>query len=176
MKQLPDGIELVVTATACDALIIADCRQVLGGNMKSVEARTNEFLTEIDRDVRHRLRLENGYRLLHIGLGVIIAACGFLTAAASQTTVNATFYSSSTSLLTYGLLSAICAIINQIMTPGEAYTHHQNVRRALAYIRGEVKFRNMDVKSAQALRSLALTNPAFVWKELQDTKTKKTTS
>jgi hypothetical protein len=127
-----------------------------------------KFLSEIEEDIKHRLLLENRYRLLHVSLGVIIAACGFLTAAASQTETRTSLISSPTSLLIFGLLSAICAIINQIMSPGEAYTHHQNVRRALAYIRGEVKFRKMTIKDAQALRTLALTNTELVWNKLQD--------
>jgi hypothetical protein len=136
--------------------------------MKEVKMMTAEFLNEIEQEIKHRLRLENGYRLLHVSLGVIIASCGFLTAAASQTETKTTLISSPTSLLIFGLLSAICAIINQIMSPGEVYTHHQNVRRALAYIRGEVKFRKMTVKNAQALRTLALTNTELVWNRLQD--------
>jgi hypothetical protein len=129
---------------------------------------TAEFLNEIEQDIKHRLLLENRYKLLHISLGVIIASCGFLTAAASQAETKTSLISSPTSLLVFGLLSAICAIINQLMAPGEAYSHHQNVRRALAYIRGEVKFREMTVKNAQALRALALTNTELLWNRLQD--------
>lgn len=138
--------------------------------MKNLESITSEFLTELEQDIKHRLQLENRYRLLHVTLGIIIAGCGFLTAAASQSEARSTVISSPTSLLIFGLLSAICAIINQIMAPGEAYTHHQSVRRALAYVRGEVKFRKMAVKDAQALRTLALTNTELIWNKLQGEK------
>jgi hypothetical protein len=121
--------------------------------MKNIEDTTSEFLREIDQDIQHRLRLENGYRFLHVGLSIIMASCGFLTAAASQIEAKSTLISAPTSLLIFGLLSLLCALVNQIMTPGEAYTHPQGVRRALAYIKGEVKFRNMAVKNAQALRT-----------------------
>jgi len=133
--------------------------------------RTTDFLDEIEASIKVRIIIERGYRILHVGLGVIIASCGFLTAAASQNEMKTTWVSSPTSLLIFGLLSVICAIINQIMTPGEKYTHHLSVKRALQYIRGEVKFRNMTLKDAETLRALAIINPELVLGKLHDTLT-----
>jgi FtsH-binding integral membrane protein len=128
---------------------------------------TNEFLDEIEQTIKRREFVKDVYQFLNVGLGVIIAACGFLTAAASQTELKTTWISSPTALLMFGLLSAISAIINQIMTPGQRYAHHKIVRLALQHIRGEVKFRKMTVKDAQALRTLALTKPEFVLGKLE---------
>ena len=112
-------------------------------NMKS------EFLAELEQTIKERHRLQQAYKWLNVSLGVIIAGCGFLTAAASQTELKTTWVTSPTSLLIFGLLSAICAIINQILSPGERHAHHKNVRIALQHIRGEVKYKNMSIKNAQ---------------------------
>jgi hypothetical protein len=121
-----------------------------------------EFLDELEKSIERRQRLELAFKALHLGLGVVIAGCGFLTAAASQAELKTTWVSSPTSLLVFGLLSAICAIINQILTPTEKVTYHRNTKKALEYIRGDVKFRNMPIKNAQTLRTLALTNPELI--------------
>ncbi len=131
-------------------------------NMKS------EFLAELEQTIKERHRLQQAYKWLNVSLGVIIAGCGFLTAAASQTELKTTWVTSPTSLLIFGLLSAICAIINQILSPGERHAHHKNVRIALQHIRGEVKYKNMSIKNAQVLRTLAIKEPEIVLGKLRE--------
>jgi hypothetical protein len=129
---------------------------------------TAQFLEEIDETIKRRQRLELNFKILHVGLGVVVASCGFLTAAASQATMKTTWISTPSALLIFGLLSAMSAIINQLLTPSEKQAHHQNVKRALQYIRGEVKFRSMTVKQAELFRILATTNPELVLGQLNN--------
>lgn len=82
-----------------------------------MDDQRNAFLSELEEAIKNRKRLELGYRVLQVGLMVVIAACGFLTAAASQTETKTTLVSTPTSLLILGLLSAVCAIINQVLSP-----------------------------------------------------------
>jgi hypothetical protein len=133
-----------------------------------------EFLDEIEVLIQDRKRFASQYGMLRVGLGVIITICGFLTAAASQTDMKATGIFTPTSLLVFGLLSAICAITNQLLAPEERNVHHNNIRKALEHIKGEVKFGNMSLKTAQTLRTLAATNPELILGKLQETHTNST--
>jgi hypothetical protein len=125
-----------------------------------------EFLHELEREMATRRFLDNGYQSLHIALMTLIAVCGFLTAAASQSETKTTFISQPTSLLTFGLISAVCAIVNQVLKPAEKNLFHKQVKKALQYIRGEVKYGDMAVKDAQNLMALAITSPELVLRSL----------
>jgi hypothetical protein len=127
-----------------------------------MDSEKNQFLSEIEADIRSRATVRARFQVLQIGLMSIIAGCGFLTAAASQTETKTTWVSMPTSLLIFGLMSAICAIINQILNPSDRCSYHRSARKALEYVRGEVKYRGMPVKDAERLRALASTNPEFV--------------
>jgi hypothetical protein len=136
--------------------------------MKNIK---EEFLAELESSIQSRRKLEMMHRISQVCLMVIIASCGFLTATASQTETKATWVSAPTSLLIFGLLSAVCAIINQVINPGEKYIYYRSVKLTLQYIRGAVKYEDMSVKVAEGLRALALTNPELVLGKLQDSKT-----
>jgi len=133
-----------------------------------MDDQRNAFLSELEEAIKNRKRLELGYRVLQVGLMVVIAACGFLTAAASQTETKTTLVSTPTSLLILGLLSAVCAIINQVLSPADKYSYHKNVKRALQYVRGAAKFKGIPVNDAEDLRQLAVVNPAVVLDKLSN--------
>jgi hypothetical protein len=126
-----------------------------------------EFLSEIETAIRNKRRYQIRYKLVQISLMTIIASCGFLTAAASQDGEKVGWLSSSTFLLLIGLLSAACAILNQIVNPGERHSYHRNVRKALEQIRGEVKYRGMPVSEAERLRAIASANPDVITGKLE---------
>lgn len=120
------------------------------------------FVGEIEARIASRKRVELIYRILQLSLMIIIAGCGFLTAAAGQAETKSTWVSTSKSLLIFGLLSAICAIVNQVLDPGAKHLYHKSVKKALQYIRGQVKFGDMPVKDAENLNAVAITNPESV--------------
>lgn len=121
-----------------------------------------DFLDELEAKIKSRRMVENSYKILRVLLMVIIAVCGFLTAAASQAGTKETWVSSSGSLLIFGLFSAVCAILNQVLSPTEKSIFHKNVKKALEYIRGEVKFGNLEIAKANLLKSVAVTEPEIV--------------
>ena len=125
-----------------------------------------EFLRELEAQIESRKRADGGHQFLQLALMTLIAGCGFLTAAASQSETKTAFLSQPKSLLVFGLISALCAIVNQVLRPGERAIYHKHVKKALQYIRGGVKYGDMPVKEAQNLMALAITTPELVLKDL----------
>lgn len=128
-----------------------------------------EFLRELEAGIESRKRADKLYQILQVALMTLIAVCGFLTAAASQSETKTTFISQPKSLLIFGSISAICAIVNQVAKPAERNAYHKQVKKALQYIRGEVKYGDMPVKDAQSLMALAITSPELVLQNLPST-------
>lgn len=127
-----------------------------------MEDREKNFLEEIEKKLESRKRAEKFYKWIRLILMVSIAICGFLTAAASQADTRETWVSSQNSLLIFGLVSAVCAVLNQVLSPSEKYLFHKNVKKALQYIRDEVKFGEMKASEASRLKAIALTSPDLV--------------
>lgn len=125
-----------------------------------------EFLRELEEQIESRKLADKGHQILQLTLMTLIAGCGFLTAAASQSETKTAFISYPKYLLIFGLISALCAIVNQVLKPGERAVYHKHVKKALQYIRGEVKYGDMPVKEAQKLMALAITTPELVLRNL----------
>jgi len=126
-----------------------------------------EFLSELEPFIKSRRNLEIMHNILHVVLMVTLAACGFLTAAASQDSMKLSWVSTPTSLLIYGLLSALCAITNQVVKPAEKNAFYRNAKKPLQYIRGEIKFRGMSASEAELLRAIAVVQPEIILGKLQ---------
>jgi hypothetical protein len=126
------------------------------------KSEIKEFLNEIDKNIRSRNSVEIFYKTMRIVLMVSIGICGFLTAAASQSNQGQTFISQSGSLLTFGLISAISAVLNQALAPSEQTMFHKSVKKALCYIQGEVKYGDMPLAQAHKLKTIAVTNPESI--------------
>ena len=125
-----------------------------------------EFLGELEVQIKSRKLADQGHQILQLALMTLIAGCGFLTAAASQSETKTALISYPKFLLALGLISALCAIVNQVVKPGERAVYHKHVKKALQYIRGEVKYGDMPVKEAQKLMALAITTPELVLRNL----------
>jgi hypothetical protein len=121
-----------------------------------------EFLSELDSNIRSKKASQMKYKYAQVTLMTIIAGCGFLTAAASQAGGKAIWLSSPTFLLLAGLLSALCAIVNQVVNPGERATYQRSGKKALEIIRIEFKYKGMPIREAAQLRAIALTNPDMI--------------
>jgi hypothetical protein len=127
----------------------------------------NEFLSEIEKSIRIRQTCQLRYKIVQLVLTTIVTSCGFLTAATSQVGDKVGWMSSPKLLLIVGLLSAACAIVNQVANPGEKYSYHRNCKKALQKIRGEVKYRGVSVSEAERLRALADANPEAIIGKLE---------
>src|SRR5262245_42174254 len=117
-----------------------------------------EFLNDIDASIKSRTAAQLSYKLAEIALMAIIAGSGFLTAAASQAGTKVGWFASPTALLIYGLASATCAIVNQIMNPSEKSAYHRDVKSEFLRIKGEVKYRGMSASDAESLRAIAVSS------------------
>lgn len=125
-----------------------------------------EFLEDIESEITKRTWFQNFYKILRVVLMVTIAICGFFTATASQ--VEKVSFLDKTSIMWFGLLSAVCAVLNQSLSPSASNIFHQNIRKAMEYIKGEVQFSNMEISKAHKLKSLATTEPEAVLGKLKD--------
>jgi hypothetical protein len=99
-----------------------------------------EFLGELETHVKRRRSTELWYQSIRLRLMISIAACGFLTAAASRPDLKSSWISTSNTLLFLGLLSAICAIVNQGWAHTKRRLFHESVKKAFQCVCGEVKF------------------------------------
>jgi hypothetical protein len=127
----------------------------------------NEFLNDIEETIKLRNAAQVRYKLAELALMATIAGSGFLTAAASQDATKIPWLASKTALLVYGLASAICAIVNKILTPSEKSAFHRKVKLALYRIKGEVKYRGMSASDAESLRVIAVTSPDAILEKIQ---------
>lgn len=118
-----------------------------------------EFLAELDNSIENKKTRQRRHRILQVVLSIAMAVCGFLTAAASQAEGKDSGLSSPTLLLSIGLIGAICAILNQVLAPGEKSSYHRNCKKALQSIRGKVKYGGMAVSEAENLRARAVATP-----------------
>lgn len=124
--------------------------------------KKEEFIAEIDEQIKNKRKLESRYKYTQLWLMMIITACGFLTSVSVNEGLKNLWISRPNSVLVFGLLSALCAIMNQVLTPSEKLIFHKQVRKALTNIRGAVKYGNMSISDAEKLRAQAIIDPAAV--------------
>ncbi len=132
-----------------------------------MEKERQEFLDEIDNEIVKRNRLQSFYGGLRLFLMVTIAICGFLTATGGQVT-QVKWLSSPAILFVLGFVSFVCAILNQYMTPSAMKVFHQNIRKAMEFIKGEVKYSKMDLADASKFKSIAIIEPEIVLGKLKE--------
>jgi hypothetical protein len=123
--------------------------------MSDSELDKNRFVADLERSIASKKSRQRTHRIFQIVLTTVIGACGFLTAAASQAEGKDSGWSSPSLLLSIGLISTICAILNQVITPGEKSAYHRNCKKAFQYIKDEVQYGGMPVKEATKLRAAA---------------------
>ncbi len=126
--------------------------------------KKEEFLAEIESEIKRRRFFQNFYKILRVALMVTIAVSGFATAAVSQIELN----NSANWIFYFGLISAVCAVLNQSLNPSESNLFNQSARKALQYVMGEVKYGKMEVGEAHRYKSLAMTNPEIVLGDLEN--------
>lgn len=133
-----------------------------------MQDKRDEWLDEIKEHIRLRKRVEHCYRFLHIALMTTIAGCGFLTAAASQVSTADTWVSNPNVLLILGLMTAICAILNQVVNPVEKSRFHKSIRKSLGFVRGALEFRGISLSEAEKMRAIAVVSPELILGRMHD--------
>jgi hypothetical protein len=126
-----------------------------------MEHERNEFLYEVEDEITKRIRLQNFYLILRLFLMVTITICGFLTATASQFS-SGSWLASPGTLLGFGIVSAVCAVLNQSLNPSAKNLFHRNIREALEFIQGEVRYSELPLAEAHKLKSVAVNEPEIV--------------
>jgi hypothetical protein len=118
-----------------------------------------EFLREIDEEAKWYYSSHRRLRFLQMALMIAIAVAGLLTASAGLSEHQGAVYSTPTALLVWGLVSAVCAAINQWANPERRSSEHYSVKMALRAVEGAVKNRDLPLADAEKLRTLAFKNP-----------------
>ncbi len=133
-----------------------------------MENEQQEFLLEIEQEIKKRTHLQNFYSGLRLFLMVTIAVCGFLTAAGGGEISQFKWLSSPWTLFLLGFISFVCAVFNQYMTPSAMKVFHQNIRKAMEFIKGEVKYSRLKLADANKLKSIAIIEPEIVLGKLKE--------
>lgn len=128
----------------------------------------DQFVRKLESEIKSKSVTQARYKYARITLMAIIAVCGFFTAAASQSVGKASWLSSPTFLLLIGLLSSVCAVLNQAVNPDEKHSYHRTGKKALQIIKEHVEFGIMPINEAVKLKGLALTEPDKAIDQLLD--------
>jgi hypothetical protein len=125
-----------------------------------------EYLQVIDEEAKWHYSLYRRARFLQMVLMIAIAVAGLLTASAGLSEHRGAFYSTPTALLVWGIVSVVCATINQWANPERRSSKHFNVKMALRAVEGAVKNRDMPLADAEMLHTLTFKNPEAVIEKL----------
>jgi hypothetical protein len=121
-----------------------------------------EFMKELTDHIEKSGRWQKRHRHLQVFLTTLIAASGFIIASSSSTVLQGTFISKPVTTFIFGLLSAMLAVVLQVINPSEKHMYHKSVRRCLRAIQGAVLYSDMDIAKAQKLRTQASQDPELV--------------
>jgi hypothetical protein len=132
-----------------------------------MDEQQKQFLEEVESEIIKRRNLQNMYTVIRITLMLLIAICGFLTATnASESGIE--WISKPYMLFIFGFVSFVCASLNQYLTPSAMKVFHQNIRKALEFIKNEVQYSNMDLADASKFKSIAIIEPEIVLGKLKN--------
>jgi len=119
----------------------------------------DDFLKELDREAKWHYSRYELLRNLQIALTIAIAVAGVLTANAGASGQPGALYSGPATLIFLGLVSAVCAAVNQWANPERRSAEHYKIKMALRSVEGAVKYRDLPIAEAELLRTLVFTDP-----------------
>ena len=119
----------------------------------------DDFLKELDREAKWHYSRYQLLRNLQVALMIAIAVAGFLTANAGVSGQPAPFYSGPVTLVVLGLVSVVCAAVNQWLNPERRSAEHYKIKMALRSVEGAVKYRDLPIAEAELLRTLVFADP-----------------
>lgn len=125
-----------------------------------------DFLSKINEEAVWQYSAHRKLRYLQMFLMIAIAVAGVFTANEGASGLKGLPYLSPFVLLVCGIVSAVCAAINQWANPERRSAEHRNIKMALRAVEGAVKNRKFSLAKAEQLKTLAFKNPEAVIEKL----------
>lgn len=143
--------------------------------MSGADDARASLLKRLDESIETFVRSYRRWQFIQWAFTGIIAAAGVLTSAAGiNRPVDASgppWYGTPTALLAWGVIAAVTASLNQVISPGARRERNHQNKFAFHLTKGALEVGRISTSEADRLWGMALTNPDKAIEELNSSRT-----